>query len=240
MNDDREHPERPEPRPEPLEDKSPPARQPSTRRLFLRQAALLGAAAYVKPAIARAEGAVQLSASPYVSVVQNYISLINGIRFSGEASAIDTLMTLWEPTGVFEFTDTPGFPTLYSGSAAIRSRYEAMLHAGELVLALEGTGGGAAQTQLGPTLNRLVGVTPNANGVNATVATCYSTADGRGFQVQTNTFVFTFNPRSGRLSYVTERVSMDAVDCTLLAGTTRENLSVNDIGRISLAAWAVV
>lgn len=164
--------------------------------------------------------------------VRTYFDLIRDLR-TGVQGAPERLRDLWDADGVFEFAGSPPVTGTFVGVNAITVLYQNRFAANGMPLTLEGTGG--IDTALGVVetdVHRLR--TLDEDRVVAGWTTVIGTRDGHGFQVS-GSHSFTF--KDGRISKLRIVVSPkpDAAD-QLEAGA----LTVDDIGRLSLAAWAVV
>lgn len=185
------------------------------------------------------------------SMVDRYFELIRELRI-GEQEAVEKLLDLWSDDGVFEFAGAEPVTGIYKGKNAIHVLYKNRVAACGMPLKLVGAAAataalardvalGVVETQV----NRMrtlaaARATPKsgdrAPGQRVAVGwtTVIGTDDQRGFQVTGNhSFVF----KDGKISSLKVTVSPKA-DTT--PGLAIEGLAVADIGRLSLAAWAVV
>ncbi|MCB1764504.1 MAG: hypothetical protein KDJ22_00375 [Candidatus Competibacteraceae bacterium] len=180
-------------------------------------------------------------------VVDEYFDLIRELR-KGQESAVAKLLDLWDEDGVFEFGGAPPVTGTFKGKNAIHALYKNRAKATGMPLELEGdsqsrasTLGVARQVALGTvdtnvkrkkTLGIRAGMNPDRVAVSWT--TVIGTADNRGFEVSGNhSFIF----KEGKIASLKVIVSPKPDDST---GLSLRGLSVDDIGRLSLAAWAVV
>lgn len=174
-------------------------------------------------------------------LVHKYFDLIRELR-TGVAGAPERLRELWDPDGVFEFAGSPPLTGTFIGINAITVLYQNRFAASGMPLRLEGVGD-KEQTKGAEGIDTALGVVDtdvhrlrvlDDERVVAGWTTVIGTRDGHGFQVS-GSHSFTF--KDGKISKLRIVVSPkpDAAE-QLLA----DALSVDDIGRLSLAAWAVV
>ena len=173
-------------------------------------------------------------------LVRTYFELIRDLR-TGVDGATEKLTELWDPDGVFEFAGSPPVTGTFAGLNAITVLYRNRFLANGMPLRLQGAanGGGKApealETALGVVETDVHRIRVlDDDRVVAGWTTLIGTADQHGFQVS-GSHSFTF--KDGRISHLRVVVSPKPEDSS---GFDREALSVDDIGRLSLAAWAVV
>lgn len=178
-------------------------------------------------------------------IVARYFEYIRALR-RGEQSAVEQLMSLWAEDGTFEFAGAPPVTGLYRGRNAIRTLYKNRASSAGMHVPLDG---GRPRRKAAALREVVLGdvdtevhksrLLSPANGsgeerVAVSWTTRVTTADGRGYDVSgAHTFAFT----GGRISHLRVVVSPKADKAE---GLSLDGLSVNDIGRLSLAAWAVV
>ncbi|MGE3148138.1 MAG: hypothetical protein AB7K04_03635 [Pseudorhodoplanes sp.] len=177
-------------------------------------------------------------------LIERYFDYVRDLR-SGKESAVDNLVDLWDEDGVFEFAGAPPVVGTFKGRNAIHTLYKNRVKASGMPLALSGEGRAAAarEAALGAVDTRIHRVrsldknaaadaTPERVAVGWT--TVIGTTDKRGFEVSGN---HTFTFKGDRIASLKVVVSPkpDKSD-----GLQLEGLAVDDIGRLSLAAWAVV
>lgn len=186
-------------------------------------------------------------------VVNRYFELIRELR-KGEPEAVDKLVELWADNGVFEFAGAEPVTGIYKGRNAIHVLYKNRVGACDMPLKLVGDGArpaasdiardvalGVVDTQVNRMRTLSAGHASDKSDAGARSqrvavgwTTVIGTADQRGFQV-TGNHAFTF--KNGKISALKVMVSPKA-DTT--PGLSLDGLAVADIGRLSLAAWAVV
>jgi ketosteroid isomerase-like protein len=168
-------------------------------------------------------------------IVRTYFDRIRDLR-SGKDGAVEALMELWDDDGVFEFAGSPPVTGTFRGKNAIHVLYKNRLNATGMPLRLEATSTerdraaalGLVDTEVHRT-KRMA-----ANKVVAGWTTVVGTSDKRGFQVSgSHTFEFK-NDRIAALRIVVSPRPENTPQFRL------EGLAVDDIGRLALAAWAVV
>jgi hypothetical protein len=186
-------------------------------------------------------------------VIDLYFSYIRDLR-NGKVEAVEKLIGLWDEDGVFEFAGAAPVTGTYKGRNAIHVLYKNRVNACGMPLKLEGTHAGPlgaleGEVALGAVdthvnrMRNLAAPTASAKGTKAAEkgqrvavgwTTTIGTNDKRGFNVG-GSHTFTF--KGGKISALKVTVSPKPEDIEGLALT---DLTVNDIGRLSLAAWAVV
>lgn len=181
-------------------------------------------------------------------IVKRYFQYIRELR-NGQQEAVDKLIDLWDKDGVFEFAGAEPVTGTYKGRNAIHVLYKNRVKACGMLLRLEGKElastdpASARDVALGVVdthVNRVrtLGGKVKGDGKSQRVAagwtTVVGTEDKRGFQVSGN---HTFTFKDGKISALKIVVAPKADNTD---GLFLEGLAVNDIGRLSLAAWAVV
>ena len=176
-------------------------------------------------------------------IVDRYFNYIRDLR-SGSENAVDQLTELWDEEGVFEFAGAPPLVGTFVGRNAIRTLYSNRLKASGMPLAFNGQSddSGLRDAALGMVethVNRIRGLDregvsddPDRYAVGWT--TIIGTNDERGFEVSGN---HTFTFKGDRIASLKVVMSPKAEQAD---GLRLEGLTVDDIGRLSLAAWAVV
>jgi len=170
-------------------------------------------------------------------VVSTYFELITGLR-TGVDGSVEKLAELWAPDGVFEFAGSPPVTGTFVGINAITVLYRNRFAASGMPLRLEGTDSKTTdglETALGVVetdVHRVRNLDDDR--VVAGWTTLIGTADQHGFQVS-GSHSFTF--KDGKITHLRVVVSPKPDE---IEGFDRQALSVDDIGRLSLAAWAVV
>ncbi|TGQ72911.1 MULTISPECIES: hypothetical protein [unclassified Mesorhizobium] len=186
-------------------------------------------------------------------VVTRYFEYIRELR-NGQQDAVEKLVDLWDDEGVFEFAGAPPVSGTYKGKNAIHVLYKNRVSACGMPLTLVGDGSSkpasalAAEIALGVVDTKVNRMRTLATGRPTTKSkmdsrgqrvavgwtTVIGTGDKRGFEV-TGNHAFTF--MDGKISSLKVTVSPKAEDTP---GLSLQGLAVADIGRLSLAAWAVV
>ena len=186
-------------------------------------------------------------------LVNRYFELIRELR-NGQHEAVEKLLDLWNDDGVFEFAGAEPVTGIYKGKNAIHVLYKNRVLACGMPLKLAGKAAVPAAADIArdvalgvvdTTVNRMRtlaaprataksdGRSP-ADRVAVGWTTIIGTDDKRGFQVTGNhTFVF----KKNKISSLKVTVAPKAATT---AGLALEGLAISDIGRLSLAAWAVV
>lgn len=177
-------------------------------------------------------------------LVDRYFSYIRDLR-TGKEEAVDKLVDLWDEDGVFEFAGAPPVVGTFKGRNAIHALYKNRVKACGMPLKLNGDARTAAarEVALGTVDTRIHRVrsldknlpaeaTPERVAVGWT--TVIGTSDQRGYEVSGN---HTFTFKNDRIASLKVVVSPKADKSD---GLRLEGLAVDDIGRLSLAAWAVV
>jgi ketosteroid isomerase-like protein len=167
-------------------------------------------------------------------MVRRYFELVSQLR-KGDEAAVDRLMELWHPEGVFEFAGAPPLVGTFNGALAIRTLYQNRLKArGVRLKALDGDG---TDMRLGIVETKVLKT--SAKGTSRIVAgwrTTVGTAENRGFD-ESGSHEFTF--QRGKIRKVQVRVASKP-KASELGSLSLADLTVRDIGRLSLAAWPVI
>ncbi len=172
----------------------------------------------------------------YGELVKTYFSLIRELR-SGNAESVERILSLWDEEGTFEFAGSPPVTGTYKGMNALHSFYKNRVNSCEMLLRLAGNQDeleAAKEVALGIVDTEVVRLKMSDEKAIAGWQTVIGTQDGRGYQVA-GSHTFTF--RDGKISHLRIIVSPRVKETDELR---LEDLSVNDIGRLALAAWAVV
>lgn len=174
------------------------------------------------------------------ALVRRYFDLIRELR-TGVEGAPDRLRELWDADGVFEFAGSPPVTGTFTGVNAIAVLYQHRFGASGMPLTLQGTGAGDGAKAEG--ITTALGVVDtdvsrlrhlDDGRVVAGWTTTIGTRDGQGFQVSGS---HSFTVKNGKIASLRIVVSPKADRAEEFSA---EALSVDDIGRLSLAAWAVV
>ena len=170
------------------------------------------------------------------NIVGTYFRHIRDLRM-GKPGSVEELMQLWDDDGVFEFAGAPPVTGTFQGRNAIHVLYKNRFHANRMALRLEGApakGGADPEAALGVVDTEVQRTKVMDQKIVAGWITTIGTEDGRGFQVA-GSHTFTF--RNGKISSLKVVVSPRPERAEKLS---LEGLAVDDIGRLSLAAWPVV
>lgn len=168
-------------------------------------------------------------------VVTNYFKLIHDLR-KGDEKSIPKLMALWDQDGVFEFAGASPVVGTFKGAMAINTLYKNRLNSCKMGLAIETKAGKRQEVTLGTVDTEVSHLRTNGNRAVAGWRTTIGTQEGHGFDV------------AGSHLFVIDGDKIKSVRVTVSPGPTKShlealnlaNLSVNDVGRLSLAAWPVV
>jgi ketosteroid isomerase-like protein len=191
-------------------------------------------------------------------LVHRYFDLIRQLR-TGVDGAPEKLLELWDPEGTFEFAGSPPVTGMFIGINAIKVLYSNRFAANGMPLKLEGTRrnrrpGRHAPSGRNDALKRegedaQGGIEDALGTVDTDVSrmrtlddervvagwtTVVGTRDRRGYQIS-GSHSFTF--KDGRISKLRIVVSPKPEANEQFDASA---LSIDDIGRLSLAAWAVV
>lgn len=181
-------------------------------------------------------------------MVDSYFRYIRELR-TGVEGAVDRLMELWDPDGVFEFAGSPPVTGSFHGAMAIRTLYQNRFAQSGMKLQLRGNGEGTEHEQmerrgpgerdgrevaLGVVDTEVHRVRKLEDKVVAGWTTVIGTVQGEGFQVSGS---HSFGFRDGRISSLKIVVSPKPDTAPKLR---MEELTVIDVGRLALAAWTVV
>ncbi len=168
-------------------------------------------------------------------MVNDYFKLINKLR-KGDESSVELLMNLWHPEGIFEFAGTPPVIGTYKGAVAIRTLYKNRLNSSGMKLKLDMGKQKLREVSLGIVETEVTHLREKDNQIIAGWRTTIGTEDGRGFDVA-GSHMFTIE--DGKIKNLRLNISPKA-DTSQMKSLSLNDLSVQDIGRLSLAAWPVV
>lgn len=175
-------------------------------------------------------------------IVDEYFANIKDLR-AGKPDSVDRLAEMWDDDGVFEFAGAPPVTGTFQGKAAIHVLYKNRVGTGAMPLHLQGApaapaGAAPSPTNLGIVDTNVHRTRQLANDrVVAGWTTIVGTADGRGFEVS-GSHTFTF--RNGKIRTLKVVVSPKPDPAPAQHNLNLNALSVDDVGRLALAAWAVV
>ena len=150
---------------------------------------------------------------------------------SGKVEAIDKMLTLWDDEGVVKLIGLYPYAGEFVGINAISVLYHNVARSAGMPVKLKYS---KMKATLGPRKFEIESIQSVGDKVVATWRTEITTKEKVGFEMSGGDTFF-FNG---------DKISRDM--CTMstrpagIKGFNLENLSVNDIGRLALAAWAVV
>lgn len=168
-------------------------------------------------------------------LVNSYFQNIVALR-SGDATAVGALMDMWDFNGTFEFAGASPVIGTYRGRVAIQTLYQNRLAANGMALTLEGNEGEARTATLGLVATNVTHLRLNGTRAVAGWRTTIGTEEGDGFDVAGSHL---FDVADGKIVNLRVTISPKA-DPSEVSDLSLENLSVSDVGRLSLAAWPVV
>lgn len=170
------------------------------------------------------------------NLVNHYFDLIKRLR-AGDAKSVDELMALWHPDGVFEFAGAAPVIGSYKGHVAIKTLYQNRLLANGMSVQLEGhQREQLREASMAIVATEVTHLRSKGEQLIAGWRTTIGTNTDEGFDIS-GSHLFTFD---GNL-IVGLRVNISATtDQSANANLRLEGLSVQDVGRLSLAAWPVV
>lgn len=169
-------------------------------------------------------------------LVKRYFSLIRDLR-NGKEGSVERLVDLWDADGVFEFAGAPPVQAKFVGRQAINVLYKNRFDANGMELQLAGAGTKSQRSAaLGVVDTDVHKQRVIDDKLVAGWTTVIGTKDGRGFEVSgSHTFTFA----DGKIRSLKIVISPKA-DTAKMQTLSMEGLAVEDIGRLALAAWAVV
>jgi ketosteroid isomerase-like protein len=166
-----------------------------------------------------------------VNVIKKFFTCLKKIH-AGDLKAVDAMLKLWDEDGTIELTGISPYTGKFTGLNAIAVLYKNVARSAGMPLKLEKD---RKETALGPRKFNVESI--RAVGENRVVAnwtTVISTKDGRGFLVAGgDTFVLKGNK-------IYSDLFIQSPKAEIVRGFKMEGLTVNDIGRLALAAWPVV
>jgi ketosteroid isomerase-like protein len=165
-------------------------------------------------------------------VVERYFELIRDLR-KGDECAVDKLMELWAPDGVFEFGGAPPVVGTFKGAMAIRTLYHNRVQSCRMSVAAEGA---KRDERLGIVDTQVIRIRRSGTKILAGWTTTVGTSEDRGFDMG-GSHQFTFE--RGKIKKLRVLTSAKATE-SQLERLSLKGLKVEDVGRLSLAAWPVV
>ncbi|HZR82555.1 MAG TPA: hypothetical protein VFD92_15780 [Candidatus Binatia bacterium] len=177
-------------------------------------------------------------------VVKTYFTLIRDLR-NGKEGSVEKLLDMWDVDGVFEFAGAPPVTGTFQGRTAIQVLYQNRFKASGMPLRLEGAKVGAKSSKdvaLGVVDTEVHRTRVLDGKIVAGWTTIIGTDDRRGFEVS-GSHTFTFREGKIRSLKVVVSPRADPAEKTKAAQALElrlDDLHVDDIGRLALAAWPVV
>lgn len=171
---------------------------------------------------------------------QIVVDYFNGMEdlFAGDSTAIKKLMSLWAQDGILVLTGAPGeseWPRDYKGSRAVQSRYADMLNMQKQQFKLADAGSTVTIDSIDFCIESisLKGDVATVT-LNAGVTTSKKPAIAFDYK---RTFTFTFD--KGKIQQLVEHHDWSSAAEAQIERISAAGLSVKDIGRLTLAAWAI-
>jgi len=161
--------------------------------------------------------------------------LVRALRNSVDGAASE-LMKLWSPDGKFEFCGASPVTATFEGAAAIQTLYKNRFNSCGMDIELEGQNAKSSRVTLGNVDTQVLHIKNNGSRAVVGWRTTIGTKEGHGFDVA-GAHLFTFE--GDKIKNVRVTVSPKA-DESMDKSLNARDLSVSDVGRLSLAAWAVV
>lgn len=154
----------------------------------------------------------------------------------GDDSAIERLMALWAVDGSLQVRGAPrarDWPKDYRGAKEIRSRFLKMAKASTSGVTVRG-----ARVRV-DVVTVLDSVVVRGRKAVATISSTIRTDEGRsrGFDMRKHKFTFEFS--GAQLQSVVEDVDWSGASKSDITGVRLSDLNVTDIGKLTLAAWAI-
>jgi ketosteroid isomerase-like protein len=167
-------------------------------------------------------------------IVNLYFERVNDLR-TGKEDAVDRLVDMWDADGTFEFAGAPPVNGTFHGRNAIHALYKNRQLANGMPLRLETSRlGQPSEAALGLVSTKPRRVRVMNDKVVVGWVTEIATGDKQGFSVS-GSHSFTF--KDGKIQSLKVVVSPKADE---VPHFDLSALGVDDIGRLSLAAWMVV
>ena len=168
-------------------------------------------------------------------LVKEYFKLIGQLR-RGDESSVEKLMNLWHPDGVFEFAGSPPVVGTFKGHLAINTLYQNRLRASGMKVNLDMGKEKMREASLGIVDTQVSHIREKENQVMAGWKTTIGTEQGQGFDIA-GSHLFTFE--NDKIKNLRLNISPKH-DKSQNEKLSLSELSVTDVGRLSLAAWPVV
>jgi ketosteroid isomerase-like protein len=167
--------------------------------------------------------------------VTKYFELIRDLRNRKE-KAVSSLMELWNQDGTFEFAGAPPVVGTFKGEMAIKTLYQNRFKASGMSIKIETLGAQPQEVNLGLVDTEVTNLRTDHDRVIVAWSTTIGTTDNHGFDVA-GSHLFEFE--KGKIKKLRVSVSPKP-DQSKLKSLKLDELSVTDVGRLSLAAWPVV
>ena len=168
-------------------------------------------------------------------LVEKYFEQIQSLR-DGNENSVDELMKLWNTDGVFEFSGSAPLIGTYKGELAIRTLYNNRLKSNGMELKLHAGRKDFKSFNLGIVKTDISHVKTNDDKIIVGWKTTIGTKDGLGYDISGSHLFLVVNEKIKSL-----RVTISTKpEVSSLKELSMEELSIQDIGRLSLAAWPVV
>jgi ketosteroid isomerase-like protein len=168
-------------------------------------------------------------------VVNTYFKLIRSLR-NGDEKSVPRLMDLWDHEGTFDFAGSPPLVGTFKGALAIQTLYLNRVKTPGMKLQLETRSAKAQDVTLGVVDTEVTHLRTDGNRAIAGWRTTIGTKENQGFDVA-GSHLFTF--QNGKIKSLRVSISPKP-DQSQLENLRMADLSVADVGRLSLAAWPVV
>jgi ketosteroid isomerase-like protein len=168
-------------------------------------------------------------------LVDTYFKLIRALR-SGDEKSVPRLMEMWDPDGTFEFAGAPPLVGTFKGAVAIQTLYDNRVKTTGMKVQLETRSAKAQDVTLGVVDTEVTHLRTNGNRAVVGWRTTIGTKENQGFDVA-GSHLFAFE--NGKIKSLRVSISPKA-DQSHLENLRVADLSVADVGRLSLAAWPVV
>lgn len=169
------------------------------------------------------------------ALVENYFEQIQSLR-EGNEKSVDELMKLWSADGVFEFSGSAPLIGTFKGEMAIRTLYNNRLKSNGMELELDAGRNDLKSFNLGIVKTDISHIKTNEDKVIVGWKTTIGTKDGLGYDIAGSHLFLIENEKITSL-----RVTISSkAETSSLEELSMDELSIQDIGRLSLAAWPVV
>lgn len=169
------------------------------------------------------------------NVAKEYFALIGKLR-NGDETSVEKLMNLWHSDGIFEFAGSPPLVGSFKGSLAIHTLYHNRLKSNGMKLNLGEKREKLKEVSLGIVETNVTHIREKDNQIIAGWKTTIGTEEGFGFDIAgSHLFVF----EGDKIKSLRVNISSKS-DKSTNVKLSLGDLSVTDVGRLSLAAWPVV